>query len=463
MRKRSISFLVVAAACVLGLVFVFFPTNEVDAPRNQVAPLGQGKPQQLGKTKQTNQMVKVDSIEYGNQLVQKLNTNSSMGVIKHEKVNSHYQDMEVTVRFETKPNDTELGEINEDINGKVAKKLDSTYIFRSNTLSTPKLVDYFNSKKSVVYAEPNYIYIQNQINDQLYQQYQWNLPAIQTNEGWNLTRGNENVVIAVIDTGVDMQHPDLVNRLTDGYNVLTDSPLPNDDNGHGTHVAGIIASETNNGLGIAGLTWYNQIMPIKAMNGEGYGTSFNVSKGIRWATDHGADIINMSLGNYKASKAMEEAINYANENDVILVAASGNENTNQTSYPAGFDGVLGVAAVNPSMKRAPFSNYGKYVDVSAPGVDIASTYLDGQYAALSGTSMATPHVAALAGLIRSLYPDLTNNEVITIIKDTTEDVGQEGNDIYTGSGVINIAEALQATYDKKYPYGQMSEWIEKIG
>ncbi|WLD91598.1 S8 family peptidase [Alkalihalobacillus sp. AL-G] len=460
MRFKSVA-VILTSLFALALVFVFYPANEVEAPRGQGSEINPNSPQPLGISRHSDQLVEINSLEFGTKLVQKLNTDPSFGVITHEnKVNSHFQEHEATVKFEVKPDSDELLQINKAIDGEVAEKLDSTYIFRAKSLSTPDLIDYFKKRNDVVFAEPNYIYLQNAItNDRLYQQYQWNLPAIQTEDGWNISRGNENVVIAVIDTGVDMKHPDLMGRLTDGYNVLTDSPTPNDDNGHGTHVAGIIASETNNGLGVAGMTWYNLIMPIKAMNAEGYGTSFNVAKGIRWATDHGADIINMSLGNYKASQAMKEAVDYANNKNVILVAATGNENTNQTSYPAGFEGVLGVAAVNQNLNRASFSNYGNYVDVAAPGVDIASTYLDGQYAALSGTSMATPHVSALAGLIRSLNPDLKNTEVLDIIKETTEDVGRPGKDVFTGSGVINIAEALQTANDDTSPNGIMGNWF----
>ncbi|RTR31151.1 peptidase S8 [Robertmurraya yapensis] len=305
----------------------------------------------------------------------------------------------------------------------------------------------------VEFAEPNYLYLQNQIelpNDLLYrEQYQWNLSAIQAEAGWDITKGDEHIIIAVIDTGVDLDHPDLRRRLTNGYNVLLNNNFPDDDNGHGTHVSGIIASETNNHEGLAGVTWYNKIMPIKAMGAEGHGTTFDIAKGIYWAADHGADVINMSLGNYQHSSLLKEAIDYAYSKNVVLIAAAGNENTMQPSYPAAFPNVLSVAAVSNTGQRAPFSNYGDYIDVAAPGVQIPSTYFNQQYAALSGTSMASPHVAGLAGLLLSVNPNLTNQEVIDIIKNSTYDLGIPGADNEFGSGLINVKNGLEAAQSKR--------------
>ncbi|MCM3125427.1 MULTISPECIES: S8 family peptidase [unclassified Mesobacillus] len=262
------------------------------------------------------------------------------------------------------------------------------------------------------------------------------------------TTGDEHIIIAVIDTGVDLDHPDLSRRLTNGYNVLENNDFPDDDNGHGTHVSGIIASETNNQEGIAGITWYNKIMPIKAMGAEGYGTTFDIAKGIIWAVDHGANVINMSLGNYQPSSLLKEAIDYAYNKNVVMISAAGNENTMQPSYPAAYPEVLSVSAVDNTGRRASFSNYGDYIDVSAPGVQITSTYFNQQYAALSGTSMASPHVAGLAGLLLSANPNLTNREVIDIIKNSAYDLGIPGNDSDFGNGLIDVKNALEAAQNE---------------
>jgi type VII secretion-associated serine protease mycosin len=295
-------------------------------------------------------------------------------------------------------------------------------------------------------------------NDQLYQErYQWNLPAIGTEQGWEISRGTEDIKIAIVDTGVDLDHPDLENRLVDGYNVIEDSDNPDDDNGHGTHVAGIIASETNNREGTAGVTWYNQIMPVKAMGAKGYGTTFDIAKGIVWAVDHGADVINLSLGNYQESNVLKQAIRYAFKKDVVMIAAAGNDSSNQPSFPSAYPEVLSVSAIDYDGKRASFSNYGDYVDIAAPGVYIPSTYYQKQYAALSGTSMAAPHVSGLAGLIKSANPDLSNKEVMSIIQKSAIDLGRKGKDIEFGNGLIDVNQALEDAQESKSVRGRIRE------
>jgi thermitase len=397
-------------------------------------------------------LLQINSIAMGETIKGHLRNDPSVHLIKHSKKNeSHYNKNEVTVKFKLHPSPRELDLMEKEINGAVVKKLDSTIVFRSNTMATDELIRHFQRKENVVFAEPNYLYLQNQIgpNDLLYQErYQWNLQVIRAEAGWDVTRGDEEVVIAVVDTGVDLNHPDLKNRLTKGYNVLENNHYPDDDNGHGTHVAGIIASETNNEEGAAGITWYNRIMPIKAMEAKGYGTTFDIAKGIIWAVDHGADVINLSLGNYQPSALMESAVKYAYDKNVVLISAAGNDNSNQPSFPASYPEVLAVSAIDFYGNRAPFSNYGDYIDVAAPGVQIPSTYFNQQYAALSGTSMASPHVAALAGLIRSINPRLSNQEVMNIIKQTAYDLGIKGSDIVFGSGLIDTRSALEAARKK---------------
>ncbi|PLR95267.1 S8 family peptidase [Bacillus sp. T33-2] len=396
----------------------------------------------------------VNNIQNGENIKNRLNQNPEIKAIYHNKRDaSHYYDHEAAVDFIEEPTSDELDDITNDINGKVVKRLNSTYIFRSESLDTPALLDYFNTRPNVEFAEANFILMQNDIkmpNDVYYREkYQWNLPAIETEKGWNISRGNKRIEIAIVDTGVDLDHPDLKNRLVKGYNVLENNSHPDDDNGHGTHVAGIIASETNNKEGIAGITWFNKIMPIKAMGAEGYGSTFDIARGLFWAVDHGADVINLSLGNYQRSEVLEEAIRYAYKHNVVLVAAAGNDNSSQPTYPASYPEVLSVSALNFDGKRADFSNYGDYIDVAAPGVYIPSTYFKKQYAALSGTSMAAPHVAGLAGLILSANSELSNREVMKIIKNSAIDMGGRGPDNDFGSGLIDVNNSLKSAEDSK--------------
>ncbi|KAB7704036.1 S8 family serine peptidase [Bacillus aerolatus] len=463
MRKKAV---IGISVLILGIVAIVTMNLDRQAGEQPIRSNNESsvREMQVRNLQQENtQIQQVDMLHANNTAKRKLNNNPSIKLIHHNKQDkSHYYDKEVVVNFKVSPSEVSLNKMVREIDGELKEKLDSVYIFKSNSKTTAELMKYFNQNDNVTYAEPHYILLQNEVNDTYYQNYQWNLPAIGTETGWNVTRGSKDVKIAVVDTGVDLDHPDLSHRLIKGYNVLANNNNPDDDNGHGTHVAGIIASVTNNGEGVAGITWYNPIIPVKVMNSQGIGGSFDVAKGILWAVDHGADVINLSLGNYQPSSVMEEAIRYAMEKDVVVISAAGNDNSSQPSFPAAYPGVLSVAAVDWEGKRAPFSNYGDYIDIAAPGVYIASTFSNGQYASLSGTSMAAPHVSALAGLIRSLDPDMKSTEVVETMTQTTQKVGQAVPNIYYGNGVIDNTGALQLAYKRKYPLGQTNEWFEQF-
>jgi thermitase len=364
---------------------------------------------------------------------------------------SHYHKNEVVVKFKRPPTELELNQIKADIKANRIKKLGDAYVFQANAMDAKQLMRYFK-KWNIEYAEPHYIYLTNENtapadvtvpNDLLYSKYQWNLPIIETEAGWGVGKGSTNVIVAVVDTGADLNHPDLKGRLQTGYNVVDPSSPPMDDVGHGTHVAGVISALVNNNQGVAGMTWYNPVMPVKVLDETGAGNTYNVAQGIIWAADHGAKVINMSLGNYADANFLHDAIKYAYNKDVVLIAASGNDNSEEPGFPAAYPEVFAVAAADSAKKKASFSNYGDYIDVTAPGVNIASTYMHSQYASLSGTSMASPHVTALAALIRSTNPALKNTEVMEIMRKTAEDLGTPGKDKYYGYGQIDVVKALQ--------------------
>ncbi|MEH7225801.1 S8 family peptidase [Bacillus sp. JJ1566] len=444
-KRIAIVALVITIGLTLFVSFSFFNHDDKVGPKSFSSP---NRSLHLGnETIDTSpQIMNVDSIQLYNNVQKQLDTHKEIDVIDHNgKDKSHYHHHQVIVDFKKHLTQDEIKQIEKDIEGKLLRKLDSSYIFESNNMKTTEMIYYFEKNKNVEFAEPNYILMQNQQhpNDLLYNDFQWNLRMIDSENGWGISQGSDKVKIAIVDTGVDLDHPDLVNRIAGGYNVLKDNNVPDDDNGHGTHVAGIIASQTNNHEGTAGITWFNPIMPVKVMGADGYGSTFDIARGIIWATDHGADVINLSLGNYQGSKLLKQAVDYAYRHDVVMVAASGNDNSSQPSYPSAYPQVLSVAAVDLNGDKADFSNYGDYIDVAAPGVTIPSTYIDEQYAALSGTSMAAPHVAALAGLMRSINPNLSNKEIMDMIKGTSLDLGKAGKDIYFGEGLIDIVQALQ--------------------
>ncbi|WIV18280.1 S8 family peptidase [Paenibacillus polygoni] len=373
----------------------------------------------------------------------------------HDNQNaSHYYENEIVIRFKENLSTDKMEQIKKDIKVDHVHKMGETYVFKSKDKDYEALASYFKKNWDPMYTEPHYLYLTNETsddklrsgnipNDLLFSRYQWNLPITETNKGWSLSRGSDNVTIAVVDTGVDLDHPDLEGQFVEGFNIVNPAEKPYDDVGHGTHVAGIISAKVNNNEGVAGMTWYNKVMPVKVLDSSGSGTTYAVAEGIIWATDHGAKVINMSLGNYADAEFLHDAIKYAYDRDVVLIAATGNDNTERPGYPAAYPEVFAVSATDASMRRADFSNYGDYVDVVAPGASIASTYPGNQYAALSGTSMASPHVAALAGLIRSVNPDLSNEEVMDLMRSSVIDLGDPGYDKYFGYGQIDVYKALE--------------------
>ncbi|RUS48749.1 peptidase S8 [Cohnella sp. AR92] len=371
---------------------------------------------------------------------------------------SHYAVDEVVVKFRKPLTDRELLKMRKELKLTVVRHRGQTYLFRSSSHSMDELKHYF-AKWNPIFVEPHYLYLTNENgiagsdagkgpevipNDTLYSQYQWNLPEIATEKGWTVTRGKDDIVVAVVDTGVQMDHPDLQGRLVEGKNIIDPSAKPNDDVGHGTHVAGIIAAKVNNNEGIAGMTWQTKIMPVKVLDSSGAGTAYSVAEGIIWAADHGANVINMSLGNYASAEFLHDAVKYAHDKGVVLIAASGNDNTDQPGYPAAYPEVFAVAATNQDESKAEYSNFGDYIDVAAPGTSIASTYPGSRYAALSGTSMASPHVSALASLVRAANPSLTNEQVMELLRSTAKDLGAKGKDADFGYGQIDVNAAVAA-------------------
>ncbi len=315
-------------------------------------------------------------------------------------------------------------------------------------------IDSLRRDPNVLYAEPNYLAFafDTAPNDPSYGS-QWGLPKISAPAAWDISTGSSDVVIAVVDTGIDLDHPDLScsGKLTAGWDFYNNDATPDDDNGHGSHVAGIAAACTNNSTGVAGVAWGARLMSVKVLNSGGSGTYEGVAAGITYAVDQGADVINLSLGGFDDSATLLNAVQYADSNGVLVVAAAGNcaQDGYQCSYlwnpimyPAAYSTALAVAATDSTDSWATFSEYHPYVDVAAPGVSIYSTVAGGGYDYKSGTSMATPHVAGLAALVWSVKPDLTHDQVRDVIQSTADDLGDPGKDDYFGYGRINAWRAL---------------------
>ncbi|MEM2294555.1 MAG: S8 family serine peptidase [Nitrososphaerota archaeon] len=291
------------------------------------------------------------------------------------------------------------------------------------------------------YVEPNFkVELLLTPNDPLWSN-QWGPKKIQADLAWDKQLGNRSIIVAVIDTGVDYTHEDLINNyISGGYDWVNNEDDPWDDHGHGTHCAGIIAASINNGKGIAGLAQV-KIMAEKVLTGGGWGYWDWVASGIIHATDHGAKVISMSLGGYYPSALVRDAIKYALDSGVLVVAAAGNDDTNNKCYPAAFDGVVAVSATDVNDQKAWFSNWGDWIDLAAPGVNIISC-VPGGYKSWSGTSMACPHVSGVAALAWSQFPNKPMQWIREWLKYTADDLGQPGFDVYYGYGRVNARKAV---------------------
>jgi hypothetical protein len=243
---------------------------------------------------------------------------------------------------------------------------------------------------------------------------------------------------------VDWNHPDLTaNYVPLGYDWVNDDSNPMDDNGHGTHVTGIIGAAMNNSIGVAGVAQV-RIMVEKALNSSGDGSEDQLASAMIHAVDQGAKIISMSWGDYVNSSLIFDAVRYAYDAGVLLTAAAGNDGVSMKMFPAAYDEVIAVTATDLNDNVAWFTNFGRWVELAAPGVDIWSTYWDNTYAYKRGTSMAAPFVSGVAALVWSQFSHLTRDQVRMQLRDTADDLGSSGFDDYYGYGRINAKKALQA-------------------
>lgn len=319
----------------------------------------------------------------------------------------------------------------------------NTFVFDVPRIRSADYLKRFEKNYLVDYVEKDYVaHIAEIPNDSRYNE-QWGLEIIQADDAWDVTHGTGSVDIAIIDTGINGVHPDLSSKVGVSVNCTyfsgCQSSSAQDNNGHGTHVAGIASAITNNNLGVAGVSWDARLMSVKALNDNGSGYYSWISSAIMWATDNGAEVINLSLSGRYSSRTLRNAINYAWNNGVVIVAAAGNNTSSVPRYPAYYSNVIAVAATDSQDKKASFSNYGSWVDVAAPGVSIISTYKD-SYSYLSGTSMATPFVSGLAALIKGQNVSWSNNQVRNQVENTADSISGTGN--YWEYGRINACSAV---------------------
>ena len=303
---------------------------------------------------------------------------------------------------------------------------------------------------------------------------------IHATEAWSYSTGSSNVVVAVIDTGIDYFHDDLRqnlwrnpgeipgNGLDDdgngyvddvyGYDFVSGDSEPFDDNNHGTHVAGTIGAVGDNGIGTVGVCWNVSLMGLKAFNERGNGTVSSAIEAIHFAVANGARVINASWGLDEKSRALEEAVLAAADAGVLIIAAAGNGRTENFSYPAGYESVIAVGATDHKDARAVFSNYGDWVDLAAPGVSILSTLPENNYGPENGTSMAAPHVTGVAALVLSRFPDYTRDELRAILINSVDPLV---TDRRIGNGRVNAAMAVRM--DEPLPSAELTLPVQVSG
>ncbi len=349
----------------------------------------------------------------------------------------------------------------------------------------------------VRWAEPNYrVHASLRPNDSAYR-LQWHYPLIALPSAWDVTTGDPAVIVAVVDTGILSGHPDLAGQLVSGYDFVRDPAAAGDGNGidsnpedpgdrsnpaassfHGTHVAGTIAARGNNSTGVAGVAWNTRLMPLRALGANG-GTSYDVAQAVRFAAGlandsrtvpaRRADIINLSLGGEGFSQINQQLYRDLREMGIFVVASAGNEASTAPGYPAAYDSVISVSAVDIQREITSYSNRGTTIDIAAPGGDSGADingdgYPDGvlstggsatdsgidfAYVFLSGTSMAAPHVAGVIALMKSINPDLTPAQLANLVQSgsLTDDLGEPGRDDLYGHGLINARRAVEAALD----------------
>jgi thermitase len=271
------------------------------------------------------------------------------------------------------------------------------------------------------------------------------MTKIQAAEAWSVTTGSSDVKIAILDTGIDQNHEDLAAKIVANKN-FTSSRSVDDKYGHGTHVAGIAAAITNNRKGVSGVGFNTSLMNVKVLGDNGSGYYSWIANGITWAANNGAKVINMSLGGSSSSTTLKSAVDYAWGKGCVIVAAAGNDNTSAPLYPAYYDNCIAVAATDQNDAKASFSNYGSWVDIAAPGVGIFSTLPNHNnrigitnYGSLSGTSMATPHVAGVAALVFAAKSGWTNADVRAKIQTSVDPT----TGFTTSIGRVNAFKAVQ--------------------
>lgn len=368
---------------------------------------------------------------------------------------AQFLDDEIIVKLKPSAPSSDIHPLAQAISGEIAKELllKDTFVLKVPKGSVEKVIKTLSDMPQVATATPNYTAQKQSVTNDPSLQKEWGLFQIQAASSssisaWDKTAGKPDIKVAVLDTGIEKTHPDLQGKVVAEKN-FTSSSETGDRDGHGTHVAGIIAATGNNSSGIAGVSYDTSLINVKVLNDDGSGTYADIADGIVWAADNGAKVINLSLGGHADLQLLQDAVDYAHNKGAVLVAAAGNSGTNNVMYPANYSNVLSVAATDDSDSRLSLSNYGSAVKVAAPGDKIYSTYRNNSYSYASGTSMAAAFASGVAALVWSSDTCSTNTCVLNRIETTSDAVAETGT--YWKFGRINALKAVSDTAQDSAP------------
>jgi thermitase len=290
--------------------------------------------------------------------------------------------------------------------------------------------DYYAETASSTPNDPSYIS-------------QWHLPKIGSADAWTMTTGSASVVVAVVDSGVYAAHPDLASKLVPGWNFVKSNADTSDVLGHGTEVAGTVAAATNNGIGVAGVSWGSLVMPLVVVDSNNFAAYSDIASAIRYAADQNVRVINISIGGSASSSALQSAVDYAWSRGALVFAAAMNNAVSTPYYPAACTHAVAVSATDENDHLASFSNFGTWLTLSAPGTDILTTVNGGGYGYVNGTSFASPIAAGVAALVLAANPQLSNQDVLSALKQSADSPGSRGFDPQFGWGRVNAGKAIR--------------------
>ena len=360
-----------------------------------------------------------------------------------EKPDMTWKEGQILVKPNPGLSDIELDKILHKNNGRAIGKVKNigVHIVKVPAQAEEAVAKALSKNKNIQFAEPDVLVKTGMVANDPYFGQAWHLPKIKATDAWNISLA-DGVTVAILDGGVDGTHPELQQHMVQGWNAVSGDSNTTDVNGHGTNVAGTVAAQSNNGVGVTSIAWNAKIMPIRVTNqssGDAYWS--DVANGLVWAADHGADVANISYQGVSGSSTITSAAQYMRNKGGVVVVSAGNTGTSYGFAPNPY--LITVSATDTNDTLTSWSSYGNEIDISAPGVNILTTGAGGGYMSCYGTSFSSPVVAAVVALMKAANPDLSPGELEAVLANTAVDAGATGWDAYYGYGRVDAGAAVQ--------------------